>query len=64
MQEFQKRVVAERDDLKVKLDALCKFFKTDTFSNLPEDEKHRLYDQQATMFRYTEILDDRINHFQ
>jgi len=63
MQEFQQRVVDEKKELDVKLDALVKFFETPIFSGLPNDEQDRLAKQAEYMGKYSEILKDRIAAF-
>lgn len=58
----QKRVIEEKKDLDEKLKRLINMDQT-VFFNLPSDEQGRLLDQLEVMKRYSEILADRIAHF-
>lgn len=65
MLPHQQRVIAERDELYKKYDALCKFIAGPNaiFDGLPEDEKKRLCDQRDVMGSYYHILRERIAAF-
>lgn len=59
----QERVVAEKQELDDKLNALEKFLWSQKFQTLPQDEKGRLGDQLTAMKRYSDILGKRIAAF-
>ena len=63
MQDFQQRVVDEKNDLHEKIEKLSAFIETETFIKLPFDEQGRLKAQQTAMEKYREILLDRIANF-
>lgn len=63
MQPFQQRVIDEKAQLDAKMEKLDHFLDSETFFMLPEDEQHRLVDQYDAMDKYSEILRQRINHF-
>jgi len=64
MQEHEKRVIVERNELNVKRKLLIKFFETDLFDSLHHEDKLLLSRQQIHMFNYEETLDARILRFQ
>lgn len=60
----QQRVVTERDELNVKLDALNKFIRENpVFSTLPLEDQNDLMKQFNLMWGYRDILDSRITRF-
>lgn len=59
----QKRVIVERDELKIKLDKLITFINSDLFKKLKKYDQHLLCDQNICMAKYLEILNARINNF-
>lgn len=60
----QQRLVAERDDLAVKAAALSAFIGGNPIlTTLPQDERVRLREQCELMWRYYEVLDERITAF-
>lgn len=63
LQPFQQRVVTERDELKVKADALHSFFSGEQFSNLDSHNKCLLKEQLHYMEQYLSVLDERISLF-
>lgn len=64
MQAHQQRVVDEKSDLDVKIEALSKFINGSTiFDGLPEDEQGRLRNQLDAMTLYSNILGKRIAAF-
>lgn len=63
MQEFQQRVVTEKEDLDAKLAALRAFFSTPTFAGLPEAERSRMVKQAGFMDGYSGVLGERIAAF-
>lgn len=64
MAPHQERVVAEKEDLQKKVDALDAFIYTNpTFTTLPEDEQDRLRRQYDHMAAYNAVLNERIAAF-
>lgn len=63
LQPHEKRVVAERDDLSLKLSNLRNFMTTPTFTNLDAMERGRLQMQEVHMTRYLGVLEERIEVF-
>lgn len=63
MQEFQKRVVIEKDELDQKRQKLAEFISGSVFDALPEEEKQRLQRQASIMFDYSTVLGERISAF-
>ena len=65
MQPHQQRVVDEKTELDIKLDALNNFIDTNKmFSSLSREEQDRLYRQAYAMRGYSDILAERIGAFQ
>jgi hypothetical protein len=60
---FQARVIAERDELDVKLGLLRMFLPTPLAQGLPADERADLVEQEQVMSRYLVILNRRIARF-
>jgi hypothetical protein len=60
---FQARVIAERDELDVKLGRLRGFLPTPLAQGLPADERADLVEQEQVMSRYLVILNRRIARF-
>jgi hypothetical protein len=64
MQDFQQRVVEERDQLAERLTKLSAFINDNpTFTTLPEAAQDLLVDQEAVMQDYLDILEMRIAGF-
>jgi hypothetical protein len=63
MQPHQQRVVDEKKDLDVKIDALDKFLDTPICGGLADAEKKRLCHQLAYMRGYSKILEERVAAF-
>ena len=65
MQEFQKRIVKERDELAKKVEALNVFIDDDgrTYMDLPLIDKFLLSKQRDEMNCYLETLEYRIMRF-
>ena len=63
MEEYQQRVVTEKDDLKIKIDNLLRFLDSEIFLKMEDVEKTRLREQKKVMEKYHGILVDRINGF-
>ena len=61
MEDWQERVIAERDELGARLIKLSAFVvQSPAFRSLGNEEKQRLRRQRETMLEYHEILEDRI----
>lgn len=60
---FQDRVRTEKVELDEKLTKLAAFFPTDTFTQLPPEERDRLTAQHAAMCDYSNCLSERIDAF-
>ena len=63
MKPHEERVVAEYEDLGVKLSKLRPFLSTDLFKSLPLEEQHRLILQEYYMQGYMWVLHARIRAF-
>jgi hypothetical protein len=63
MEDFQKRVVEEKDALVEKMNKLDPFLSTPTYANLPPDEQSRLSRQYLIMQLYAQVLEERISAF-
>lgn len=63
MQEHEKRVVIERDELRAKRDMLVKFFSGDLFGTLAEEDQRLLTEQAVHMLAYENVLVARILRF-
>lgn len=59
----QKRVVAERDNLFVRVTKLRQFIASDEFRLVDRAERQRLIHQEAVMTEFVQVLDDRIEAF-
>ena len=63
MQDFQQRVVDEKQELDLKLNALRGFLYSTIFNGLPTAEQARLLVQEYIMTSYSNILSERIKAF-
>ena len=64
MNDFQERVIQERNLLGEKAHALSKFIRSDKqFSRLPVEERGLLQSQLLVMNQYYLILSERIDRF-
>lgn len=63
MQDFQLRVIEERQSLDEKRVKLAVFISGDLFKSLPLDEQDRLRRQLDVMDAYSQILCERISEF-
>lgn len=63
MQEHQKRVVAEKEELDGRLTKLIAFLDTEIFAKLDAAEQDRLRRQSAIMTDYSVVLGERIAAF-
>ena len=64
MLPHQKRVVDEKAELNEKLNKLRQFFLTEQFYALDREEMLRLQKQAEVMQAYSDILSERISHFE
>ena len=63
MLPHQQRVIDERNELVVKLNALDSFIPSEIFASLSTEDQHLLTQQRTVMNEYRRILDLRINRF-
>ena len=63
MKPYQERVVAEKKELDEKIAKLKAFIAGDTFKTVHVYEQDRLHEQRQCMEEYSEILQNRIDHF-
>ena len=63
VQPHQQRVIDEKHELDLKIDALAKCFGSDIFMKIDEVEQDRLHCQYQIMKAYTAILASRIKGF-
>jgi hypothetical protein len=63
LQPYQERVVAERQELAQRLEALGKFIQSDAWLTVPPEEQGRLGRQHYVMGLLLGILDERIANF-
>ena len=63
MQDFQVRVIDEKQQLDSRLDKLESFLSTETFNRLPMTEQHRLRHQADLMDQLSLVLGERIENF-
>lgn len=63
MQDYQKRVIEEKQELDARLDKLNHFVQSKHFLTIPEDEQERLQRQQGFMIDYSKVLGERIEAF-
>lgn len=63
MESFQDRVVYEKQELDDKITRLNTFTMSGMFFKLSADEKERMLRQLKIMKQYTEVLQERIEHF-
>ena len=63
MEDFQKRVVDEHDELAQKVARLTSFVNSDKFIKVDSMEQSRLMEQLGVMTQYMGILEERIGAF-
>jgi hypothetical protein len=63
MTEYQKRAVAELEELKGRYMKLLAFFDTPVFEGLPDLDKRDLRSQAHHMGGYVSALDSRVSRF-
>ena len=66
MREYQQRVVAEADDLGLKISKLATFIdeRSKSYQDIPEFDKELLKLQRYLMNKYHDVLRDRIELFE
>jgi hypothetical protein len=64
MEQWQKRVVKEKNDLDDKLERLIIFIASKKFSSIPNEEQKRLRRQEIFMELYSDVLADGIVNFE
>ena len=65
MKQHQQRVVTEKKELDIKLEALVKFIEESlVFAGLPAPEQERLVRQRWFMNGYSNVLGERIAEFE
>nr|DAJ92265.1 MAG TPA: hypothetical protein [Caudoviricetes sp.] len=60
MEDFKKRLIAEREELDDKLAKLEAFIRSPRFENLDERNRELLVSQRGAMRQYSDILAERI----
>lgn len=60
MNTFYERLVAEKEELDIKLDKLHSFLESDKINNLPSQQVSLLHIQAIIMAAYSQILLERI----
>lgn len=63
MQPYQQRVVTEKTELDIKIQALTDFTKKSTFNDVEHGEQRRMFRQLVAMQDYSRILGERITAF-
>jgi len=63
LEDWQKRVVLEKNKLDKKIVALAKFKEADKFTNLQPEDRENLSDQLGYMKRYAATLNKRMEKF-
>ena len=63
MEAWQERVIAERQDLDVKIVKLSTFIGSPSFVALPGMDQRLLREQRGAMSEYSDILQQRIDRF-
>lgn len=63
MEQYQQRVVAERDELADRVKRLQAFIESPTFQTISYAEGFRLGKQYGYMQQYLDVLNERIAHF-
>jgi hypothetical protein len=64
MEDYQKRVITEKAELDEKLESLINFTESPVrFAAVSKEEQDRLIEQRAIMKMYSDVLQERIEHF-
>lgn len=63
MEDYQQRVIDEKNGLDEKRNKLKDFLYTDIYANLPDGERGNLQAQYMVMGNYSDILQTRIEGF-
>jgi len=64
MEQYQKRVITEKDELDIKLAGLTKFLESDKTSGMDSEELLRMQSQKEIMGNYSQVLGERIANFE
>jgi len=64
MQDYQKRIIEEKNQLDMKLSDLNKFLRSKKFSGLDPEDQFRMIGQSYAMTSYSDFLKDRIVAFE
>lgn len=64
MEDWQKRVVEERDGLAARIGRLQQFMQRDTFSTVSAEDRRLLQAQYGLMVAYEHVLNKRIARFE
>lgn len=60
MEDFVKRMIAEKEELKERIDGINNFIESDKYDDLTDDESDLLYEQLECMIKYLKVLSGRI----
>lgn len=60
IQEWQQRLLDEKDDLSKKVTRLIDYMMSEHFLTLPKEERHLLSEQLIHMMQYRSVLSERI----
>lgn len=63
MEQYQERVVSEKNELGEKMKKLVIFMSSETFNELPMAEQKRMKRQYIIMDLYHDVLSERIENF-
>lgn len=63
MQDFQLRVIKEKEELDAKHEKLIGFLKSDSYLSLQTHDKRLLLEQSIFMGNYSRVLGERIERF-
>jgi hypothetical protein len=63
MEDYQQRVIKEKEELDEKLEKLHKFIMSDIFNKIQTEQKGLLIRQRRVMDEYSAILKERIELF-
>ena len=63
MEQYQQRVVKEKEELDEKVSKLQAFIGSERFNSVEADEANRMRNQLPVMMDYSNILGERITNF-
>lgn len=61
MSTYKERISIEKMELDEKLEKLQAFFRADGEMKLSEESRQLLYKQESLMYRYSKVLEQRLN---